>query len=30
MRALYLTEKINSHRGQPWAEFVVPADILIY
>ena len=30
MRALYLTEKIDSHRGQPWAGFVVPTEILIY
>ncbi|MBI4799135.1 MAG: phosphotransferase [Desulfarculus sp.] len=29
MRALYLTDRIETHQGRPWARFRVPDDVLV-
>lgn len=29
-RSMFLMEKINSHRGRPWASFELPTEILFY
>lgn len=30
LRSMFLMEKINSHRGTPWASFKLPTEILFY